>query len=82
MRRNIGLVLAGLGAFLIVLAVVLPTWIVGQVVKFPLNEFQTATLAADPPGHRGGGSAGAVLVERGTSGHRGAVSLAGQDLRR
>jgi hypothetical protein len=46
MRRNIGLVLAGLGAFLIVMAVVLPTWIVGQVVKFPLNEFQTATLAA------------------------------------
>ena len=46
MRRNIGLVLSGLGAFLIVLAVVLPTWIVGQVVKFPLNEYQTATLAA------------------------------------
>ena len=46
MRRNIGLVLAGLGAFLIVLAVVLPTWIVSQVVKFPLNEYQTATLAA------------------------------------
>lgn len=46
MRRNIGLVLAGLGAFLIVLAVVLPTWIVGQVVKFPLNEYQTATLEA------------------------------------
>lgn len=46
MRRNIGLVLAGLGAFLIVLAVVLPTWIVGQVVKFPRNEYQTATLAA------------------------------------
>jgi hypothetical protein len=46
MRRNIGLVLAGLGAFLIVLAVVLPTWIVGQVVKFPLNEYQTASLAA------------------------------------
>jgi hypothetical protein len=47
MRRNIGLVLAGLGAFLIVMAVVLPTWIVGQVVKFPLNEYETATLAAD-----------------------------------
>jgi hypothetical protein len=47
MRRNIGLVLAGLGAFLIVLAVVLPTWIVGQVVKFPLNEYETATLMAD-----------------------------------
>jgi hypothetical protein len=46
MRRNIGLVLAGLGAFLIVLAVVLPTWIVGQVVKFPLNEYQSATLSA------------------------------------
>jgi hypothetical protein len=46
MRRNIGLMLAGLGAFLIVLAVVLPTWIVGQVVKFPLNEYQTATLEA------------------------------------
>ena len=46
MRRNVGLVLAGLGAFLIVLAVVLPTWIVGQVVKFPLNEYETATLAA------------------------------------
>jgi hypothetical protein len=46
MRRNIGLVLAGLGAFLIVLAVVLPAWIVGQVVKFPLNEYQSATLSA------------------------------------
>jgi hypothetical protein len=46
MRRNIGLVLAGLGAFLIVLAVVLPVWIVGQVVKFPLNEYETATLTA------------------------------------
>lgn len=46
MRRNVGLVLVGIGAFLIVLAVLLPTWIVGQVVKFPLNEYQTATLAA------------------------------------
>jgi hypothetical protein len=46
MRRNIGLVLVGLGVFLIVLAVVLPTWIVGQVVKFPLNEYQTASLEA------------------------------------
>ena len=46
MRRNIGLVLAGLGAFLIVMAVVLPIWVVGQVVKFPLNEYQTASLAA------------------------------------
>jgi Porin PorA len=46
MRRNIGLVLAGLGVFLIVMAVALPAWIVGQVAKFPLNEYQTATLAA------------------------------------
>jgi hypothetical protein len=29
------------------MAVVLPTWIVGQVVKFPVNEYETATLAAD-----------------------------------
>jgi hypothetical protein len=33
--------------FLIVVAVALPLWIVGQVVKFPLNEYETATLAAD-----------------------------------
>ena len=46
MRRNIGLVLVAVGAFLIVMAVVLPTWIVSQVVKFPLNEYETATLAA------------------------------------
>ena len=45
MRRDIGAVLAGLGTLLIVMAVVLPTYIVGQVAKFPLNEFQTATLA-------------------------------------
>jgi len=46
MRGVIGLVLAGLGAFLILVAIVLPTWVVGQVVKFPLNEYETATLAA------------------------------------
>ena len=34
------------GAFLILVAVLLPTWVVGQVVKFPLNEYETATLAA------------------------------------
>jgi hypothetical protein len=27
-------------------AVLLPTWVVGQVVKFPLNEYETATLQA------------------------------------
>ena len=46
MRRVIGLSLVGLGTFLIVIAVVLPTFIVGQVTKFPLNEFETATLVA------------------------------------
>jgi hypothetical protein len=46
MRRLIGLILAGLGAFLIVIAVVLPTYIDGQVIKFPLNEYETATLTA------------------------------------
>lgn len=45
MRRNAGTVLAGLGTFLIVMAVVLPAYIVGQVVKFPRSEYQTATLA-------------------------------------
>jgi len=46
MRGIIGLILAGLGAFLILVAVLLPTWVVGQVVKFPLNEYETATLQA------------------------------------
>ena len=46
MRGVIGLVLAGLGAFLILVAILLPTWLSGQVIKFPLNEYETATLAA------------------------------------
>jgi hypothetical protein len=46
MRGVIGLVLAGLGAFLILVAILLPTWVSGQVIKFPLNEYETATLAA------------------------------------
>jgi len=46
MRGAIGVVLAGLGAFLILVAILLPTWVTGQVVKFPLNEYETATLAA------------------------------------
>jgi hypothetical protein len=44
MRRVIGLVLAGLGAFLIVVAVLLPTYVGGQVVKYPLNEYFSSTL--------------------------------------
>lgn len=46
MRGVIGTVLAGLGAFLILVAILLPTWVSGQVVKFPLNEYETATLTA------------------------------------
>jgi len=46
MRGVIGVVLAGLGAFLILVAILLPTWVSGQVVKFPLNEYETATLTA------------------------------------
>jgi Porin PorA len=46
MRGVIGLILAGLGAFLILVAILLPTWVSGQVIKFPLNEYETATLRA------------------------------------
>jgi hypothetical protein len=44
MRRVIGLTLAGLGAFLIVVAVLLRTYVGGQVIKFPKNEYFTTTL--------------------------------------
>lgn len=44
MRRHVGPILAGLGTSLIVLAVVQPAYIVGQVVRFPLSEYETATL--------------------------------------
>jgi Porin PorA len=45
MRRVTGLVLAGLGVILIVAAILLPTYVSGQIVKFPLNESTSATLA-------------------------------------
>jgi hypothetical protein len=45
MRRIAGFILAGLGVLLIVAAVLLPTYVSGQVVKFPLGESTTATLA-------------------------------------
>ena len=44
MRRVIGLTLAGLGAFLIVVAVLLRTYVGGQLIKFPKNEYFTTTL--------------------------------------
>jgi DUF3068 family protein len=45
MRRIAGFTLAGLGVLLIVAAILLPTYVSGQVVKFPLGESTTATLA-------------------------------------
>ena len=46
MRRIIGFTLAVLGVLLIATAVSLPTWVTSMVVKFPLDEHQTATLTA------------------------------------
>jgi hypothetical protein len=45
MRRVTGLTLAALGVVLIAAAVLLPTVVSGQLLKFPLNENETATLA-------------------------------------
>jgi uncharacterized iron-regulated membrane protein len=44
MRRVLGLILAGLGAFLIVSALLLRTYVGGQVIKLPLNEYLKTTL--------------------------------------
>ena len=44
--RRVGLVLAGLGTCLVVFAVLMPVWVSGKVLKFPLNEYATATLTA------------------------------------
>jgi hypothetical protein len=45
MRRVIGLVLTGLGAFFLALALLLRFYLPGQVIKFPLNEYQVTTLS-------------------------------------
>ena len=45
MRKVAGFTLAGLGVALIGAAVLLPTYVSGQIVKFPLDEHTTATLA-------------------------------------
>ena len=42
--RRVGLVLVGLGACLIVFALLIPTWVSSRVVKFPLNEYATVNL--------------------------------------
>jgi hypothetical protein len=44
MRRVLGLVLTGLGAFLLALALLLRFYLPGQVIKFPLNEYLVLTL--------------------------------------
>jgi hypothetical protein len=44
MRRVLGLVLTGLGAFLLALALLLRLYLPGQVIKFPLNEYLVTTL--------------------------------------
>jgi hypothetical protein len=46
MRRVIGLTLTGLGAFLVVAAVLTRTYVGGQLIKFPLNEYVKTTLLA------------------------------------
>jgi Porin PorA len=45
MRRVTGSVLSGLGVVLVAAAILLPTYVAGQIVKFPLNETIAATLA-------------------------------------
>ena len=46
MRRVAGLVAAALGTFLIVLALLIRFFVVGEAVKFPLNENAISTLVA------------------------------------
>ena len=45
MRRAVGLIAAGLGAFLLVSGIALRYYVAGQVVKFPLNEYQVTTMS-------------------------------------
>jgi hypothetical protein len=46
MRRVTGFIIAGLGVLLILAAILLPTWVSSQFIKFPLSENQTAVLQA------------------------------------
>ena len=45
MRRAVGLIASGLGSFLLVSGLLLRFYVAGQVVRFPLNEYQITTLA-------------------------------------
>ena len=44
MRRQVGVTLTGLGAFLLVLALMSHFFLPGQVIKFPLNEYNVSRL--------------------------------------
>jgi hypothetical protein len=44
MRRPVGLALTGLGAFLLVLALMSRFFLPGQLIKFPLNEYSVSRL--------------------------------------
>lgn len=47
MRRILGTTLTGLGVFFLVLALLLRLYVPGQVIKWPLNEYQVTTLIGD-----------------------------------
>lgn len=44
MRRVVGLVVTGLGAFLVTFALLLRFWVPSHVITFPLNEYSITTL--------------------------------------
>lgn len=44
MRRVLGVVLTGLGAFFLMVALLFRFYMPGQVIKFPLNEYSVSTL--------------------------------------
>jgi len=44
MRRVSGVILVGLGAFFVALALMLRFYVAGQLVKFPLDQYQVSTL--------------------------------------
>jgi hypothetical protein len=45
MRRGIGLTLTGIGAFLLAFGLLMRYWVPGEVLKFPLNEYQVISLS-------------------------------------
>jgi hypothetical protein len=45
MRRVLGPVLTGLGAFLLVFGLLMRYWVPGQVIRFPLNEYSVTSFS-------------------------------------